>query len=154
MVEELANRDSLAVRDEPRQVPLDAVTQAKLALADQLQDERGDIGLGLASDSEAVAWSHRGLIADIAEPTRNADRALPVTNHQDGARNTGSDEPIDALLETSRLSTYGGFRLANPSSGAEHDRHQAPKHPPPPARCLCAALAVRTGGEFWSSIFS
>ena len=55
MVEQLADRDPGAVRDESGQPLLDSVVEAELALADQLEHDRRGVGLGQARDLEVVA---------------------------------------------------------------------------------------------------
>ncbi len=99
MVQELANRDLFTVRDECGQPLLNGVVEAKLPLGDQLQDDRCDVGLRVTGDPEAVARSHRRLLADVAEAAGEADGAVSVANHQDGAGNPAGDECVEVFLK-------------------------------------------------------
>ena len=116
-VEELANRDLITVRDEPGQPLLDGVVEAKLAFGDQLQDDRCDVGLRVAGDPEAVANSHRRLLVDVAEAAGDADGAVLVANHQDGAGNPGGDECVEVFLKLRRACAFGVRRVGDGGGG-------------------------------------
>jgi len=58
---------------------LDRVGEAKLALADELQDDGCGVRLGDAGDADAVVRPNRRPRADLAEAARDADSAPAVS---------------------------------------------------------------------------
>ena len=112
VVEQLPDRDRIAVRDEPGEPPLDGVAQAELALADELEDDGGDVGLRDACDPEPVVDPDRRLRVDLAETAGDADRAIAVPGEQDDSRGTGCDERVGVLLEIRLVSSRSPVGLA------------------------------------------
>jgi hypothetical protein len=58
VIEQLADGDRFAIRDEPRQPPFDGVVEVELGFGDELQHDRRDEGLGDARDPEPVCRGH------------------------------------------------------------------------------------------------
>ena len=99
VVEQLADADRVAVRDEPRQPALDRVGEAELAFADQLEDDGCGVGLGEAGDADAIVRTDRRLRADLAEAAGDADGAVAVAAEQDDAGGAGGNESVGVLLQ-------------------------------------------------------
>ena len=73
VVQELADGDRRARRQQAWQPSLDGVLQREALILDELQDDRGDERLRRALDCEAVLWACTSFRIDVSP----ADGALP-----------------------------------------------------------------------------
>ena len=97
MVEQLADRDRPAVRDEPRQPFLDRVIEAEPPLADELESDRGNERLRNAPDPEAIGRAQRDARCRLPRPVATR-RAPPAFGRRERPRALLADElPQDRL---------------------------------------------------------
>ena len=102
VVEELADRDLAAVRDETGKPALDGVAQAKLALCHELQHDCRDVRLRQARDAVPVGRLHRRARRDLGHAGGQPRRFVAVAYEEDHAGGAGGDECIDVLLQRGR----------------------------------------------------
>ena len=74
VVEQLTQRDRVAVRNETGQVALDRIVDVQLPLGLELQHDGGDERLRDACDPPAVACAHRRARGDVGVARRAAAR--------------------------------------------------------------------------------
>ena len=125
MVEQLADRDLLPVRNEAGQSLLDAVVQAEFAFGDQLEHDHCGVALRQACDLEVVARPHRRLAGDVAQSRGEANSAISVANEQNGAGCARGDERVDVLLQPGCLGVCGRPRCGHRRCGDHSGRRQA-----------------------------
>ena len=99
MVEQFADADRVAVRDESGEPALDAIAEAELALADELEDDGCGVALGDARDAETISCAHRRLRADLAEAAGDASGVVAVSGEQDDPGDAGGDERVGVPLQ-------------------------------------------------------
>jgi hypothetical protein len=97
-VEQLVDRDLVALGNETGQPALDAIAQTQLALSDELQDDGRDVGLRQAGDAVVVGRLHRCLRGDLGKASGQARRLGAIANEQDRPWSACGDEGVDILL--------------------------------------------------------
>ena len=126
VVEQLADADRVAVRDESRQPALDRVGEAELALADELEDDGCGVGLGEAGDAEAIGARIGVFVLTSPRPLVMLTVRLPSAGEQDDAGGAGSNERVGVLLQ--RCLRAGAARRRR-SGGDENCGCQAGEDP-------------------------
>src|SRR5690242_1949513 len=110
------------MRDESWLPAPDTVGEAKLALADELEDGCSGVVLGDAGDAQAIGCSYRGLRADLAEAAGDGERVVAVAAEQDDTGSTGGDERVSVVLQ--RCLGAGAVRRSRGSGDHEDGASQ------------------------------
>jgi hypothetical protein len=90
VVEQLPDGDLVAVRDESRKPALDAVSEAELAFADELENDGCGVGLGEARDPEAIVRSSPAPAAFVSGIDLADSGTWPKYGAQRGSQGCGS----------------------------------------------------------------
>ncbi len=149
VVQQLADADRFAGRDESGKPALDGVAEAELALADELEDNGCGVCLGQARNPEAIRRPHRCLRADLSEAAADADRAVAVSAQQYDTRGAGRDERVGVLLQRRlRVGAAGRGRGCGDDEGCGRQARENPAAEPDgpaPVRSVWLGLRVLGG---------
>ena len=91
VIEQLAQRDAIAVGQHAREAALDGVVEAEAALADELERHDGGERLGDAADAHGVAGAQRAAGAHVG----NAGGGGAPAGEGDGAGRAGGDDAVE-----------------------------------------------------------
>jgi hypothetical protein len=92
VVQELSQRDALRDR-------ADIVVESQRSLADELQDDRGDEGLGHAPDPKAMVRRHRLSSREIRDAGRSRPGRARVGSHNDSAWYVFLKHRLEVIVE-------------------------------------------------------
>ena len=125
VVQQLADRDVAAVRNQSGQPVFDGIVECQLPLADELQHDRRDERLRDARDPEACRGTQLDSRVSAREPARRAPDLCRRSKYDERSRRTVMDEPLTTPASV-------GFRCCETPWAA------------PPTRAEAASVSTRT----------
>ena len=135
MVQQLAERDRVPVRDQFGQPVLDRVVEPEPALRHQLQHDRGHEGLRDTRDPEAVTQPQAELLLAARETCRRSAHSRRRAHDRESARCPVCNQLRRELPEHRRRSRCDRLRRKRQARGDQHACDHA-EHPPIVARAI------------------
>ena len=126
MAEEITDRDPPAVGHEPRKPALDGVVEPESPLADELERDDRDEGLGDAARAEPIAGSQRHTGRERGEPARSRPVSCPVVDEHERTGARGGQDRLEPCVELGLRRQRGGCR-----GGGERRREREPEEDQP-----------------------